>query len=122
MRDFEIRAAWFLGIALPLAEAARRRTDFSDPAAYVDDFLLGGLLLWAAWAAGRGRAYGRGLLIAAWGVLCGAMYYSFFGQLTWTGPTDVSGLPHGLVIAVKGAILATAAACLVLAVRRAKVG
>jgi len=105
---FEVFAAWFLGVALPLAETARRRTDFSDPAAYIDDFLIGGLLLWAAWAVTRRRPYGPGLLAAAWGVLSGAMYYSFFEQLKRLGAADVSGLPGACVIAVKGVTFAVA--------------
>ena len=34
----------------------------------------------------------------------GGFYNSFFGQLASGRPTDVSGLPSGVVIAVKGAL------------------
>ena len=102
---FETIAAFVVGIGLPLAEVARRRTDFSDLPAYVDDFLFGALLLFAAFRSRRGHPSGPALLAAAWGVFCGAMYYSFFGQLDTTGAKDISGLPNGLVIGVKAVLL-----------------
>ena len=113
----DVRAAWVVGIALPLLETLRRRTDFSDIPAYVDDFIFGGIMLWAAWAASRRRWYGNGLLTAAWGILCGGMYYSFMGQLAHVG-TDISGLPSAWVVVVKGGFLAFAIASLIRSVRR----
>ena len=51
---FEVAAAYVLGIALPVLEAARRRTNFDDIPAYIDDFLIGAILLWGALAVSRG--------------------------------------------------------------------
>lgn len=59
---FEIAAAYVLGVALPVFEVCRRRTDFSDIPGYIDDFIIGALLLIAARATVRERPYGRGLL------------------------------------------------------------
>jgi len=56
--------------------------------------------------------------VAAWGVLCGGMYASFFGQLQGTGD-DISGLPNGTVVVIKGAVWAVAMICLLLSVRTA---
>jgi hypothetical protein len=106
-----------VGVLLPLAETARRRTDFSNLPAYVDDFLAGGLLLAGAWAVTRGRSYGRGLLTGAWGVLCGGAYYSFFGQLARIDAPDPSGLPAPAVLAVKGVLWAVALGGLACAIR-----
>ncbi len=61
MRFFELRAAWALGIALPLLEVARRRTNFHPIASYIDDFIGGALLLWAVRAIERQLPYGRSL-------------------------------------------------------------
>ena len=66
---FEIAAAYCLGVALPVFEVCRRRTNFSDIPGYIDDFIIGGLLLFAARSAERGRPHGRALLVAAWGIL-----------------------------------------------------
>jgi hypothetical protein len=62
---FEITAAYCLGIALPIFEVCRRRTNFSDIPGYVDDFIIGGLLLFAARSTEQGRPHGRALLVAA---------------------------------------------------------
>jgi hypothetical protein len=117
-QPFEVTAAYALGLGLPLIEAARRRTDFSDLPAYVDDFIAGALLLVAARAVTRGRPYGRALLAAAWGVLCGGGWYSIFGQLASTTAYDISGLPNGVVVAIKLVIYGVALTSLVLTVRR----
>ncbi len=119
MNGFEVRAARFFGLALPVLETLRRRTDFSEPYSYVDDYIAGGILLWAAWALNRKKWYGSELLIAAWGIVCGGGYYSFFGQISRLGTPDVSGLPSAWVAVIKGAGWAMAMVCLILSVRTA---
>lgn len=116
---FELLAAYAMGVALPLLEALRRRTNFDTIAGYVDDFIAGGLLLFAARAVSRGRPSGPVLLVAAWAVLCGGLYGSFFHQLESGASHDVSGLPNAAVVAIKGFLYAVAVAGLVLAVRSA---
>jgi hypothetical protein len=111
--------AYALGALLPIVEVARRRTDFSNLPAYVDDFLMGALLLIAARSVSKGRPAGPVLLPVAWAVFCGAMYYSFFGQLSSTAPRDISGLANGLVVGVKGIMIAFGILALVLSVRAA---
>jgi hypothetical protein len=102
----ELLAAYAVGLLLPIAEVARRRTDFSNIPAYVDDFLIGGLLLFAAWSASHRHPAGNVLLAVAWAAFCGGMYYSFFGQLTQVGDADISGLSSLSVISVKGLLFA----------------
>ena len=118
MKDFEHKAAYLMGVALPALEVARRRTDFSTVSGYVDDFIVGGLLLLAASLVSRGHPRGRAALVAAWGILCGGLYNSFFGQLGSGRPTDVSGLPSAVVIAVKGALYCVALFALYRSVHR----
>lgn len=114
----EVTAAYVLGAALPVLEICRRRSDFSDIPGYLDDFIIGALLLIAARSAARHRPYGQSLLAGAWGVLCGGLWGSFFGQLHSTSARDISGLPHAPVIAVKLLIYVIAVLCFGLAIRR----
>ena len=118
-RPFEQSAAWVVGLLLPVAEAARRRSDFSDIPGYVDDFIIGGFLLFAAWWAEQRPSIGRVLLVASWGSFCGGMYYAFFGQLRSGQRLDVSGLPNAAVLFVKGAIFGVGVIALVRATRAA---
>jgi hypothetical protein len=118
MKDFEHTAAYVMGVALPVLEVARRRTDFSTVSGYLDDFIAGGLLLLAASLVSRGHPHGRAALVAAWGVLCGGLYNSFFGQLESGRSTDVSGLPSAAVVGVKGALYCVALYALYRSVRR----
>jgi hypothetical protein len=105
---FEVGAAYALGALLPILEVFRRRTNFENLDAYVDDFIAGGLLLFAAMSVSRHRAYGPYALVGAWGVLCGGCYSSFFAQLRATAALDISGLPNTVVVVIKGMIFATA--------------
>ncbi len=119
MPRFEVAAAYVVGILLPGLEALRRGTNFDNPEWYVDDFIAGGLLLLAASSVSRGRAYGPYLLAGSWGVLCGGLYSSFFGQLQSPLPDDISGLPNLVVVAIKGVFWAVALAAFVQSIRRA---
>jgi hypothetical protein len=116
---FEHAAAYAMGIGLPLLETLRRRTNFDTIAGYVDDFIAGAFLLYAARAVSRGRPNGPVLLVAAWAVLCGGLYSSFFWQLESTAPTDVSGVGNATVVAIKGGLYAIALAGLFLSLRSA---
>ncbi len=117
MPRFEVAAAYVVGILLPGLEVLRRRTNFDRPESYVDDFIVGALLLLAASSVSRGRAYGRYLLAGSWGVLCGGLYSSFFGQLQSPLPDDISGLPNLVVVAIKGVFWAVAIAGFVRSIR-----
>lgn len=116
---FEHAAAYAMGVGLPLLEALRRRTNFTPLHSYVDDFIAGAFLLYAARAVSRGRPNGPVLLVAAWAVLAGGLYGSFFWQFTATEGADVSGHAHATVAAVKGVLYAITLASLVLAIRTA---
>jgi hypothetical protein len=119
---FELAAAYAMGIALPVLETLRRRTNFETISGYADDFIAGGLLLYAARSVSRGRPNGPVLLVLAWAVLCGGLYYSFFGQLEAAADRDVSGLSSSTVIVVKGALYAVALTSLFRSLRAATPG
>ena len=116
---FEHAAAYGMGVGLPLLEALRRKTNFETIAGYVDDFIAGALLLWAASAVSRGKRSGPVLLVLAWATLAGGLYSSFFGQLERIAETDVGGLPGATVVAIKGVLYAITLAALVFAARTA---
>ena len=116
---FEHAAAYGMGVGLPFLEALRRKTNFEFIASYVDDFIAGALLLWAARAVSRGKPSGPVLLVMAWATLSGGLYGSFFGQLERMAETDVGGLPGATVVAIKGVLYAITLAALVCSVRTA---
>lgn len=116
---YEVAAAYAMGVALPLGEALRRRTNFENIHGYVDDFIIGGILLYAAHSVRNGRAQGPVLLAVAWAILCGGLYGSFFWQLASGSAQDVGGLPNATVVAIKGVIYLIALAGLVQASRSA---
>ena len=116
---FELTAAYAMGVALPLLETLRRRTHFETISGYVDDFIAGGLLLYAARAVSRGKPSGPVLLVLAWAVLCGGLYGSFFYQLESGASQDVSGLANTTVVVIKGALYLVALTSLVLSTRAA---
>ena len=116
---FELVAAYVMGVALPVLEVLRRRTNFETISGYVDDFIAGGLLLYAARAVSRKNRRGPVLLVAAWAVLCGGLYGSFFHQLESGGSHDVSGLANVTVVLIKGVLYAVALIGLFLSVRAA---
>ncbi len=116
---FEVSAAYAMGIGLPLFETLRRKTNFDNFHSYVDDFIIGALLVYAAHAVTRGKRNGPVLLAVAWAVLCGGLYGSFFWQLFSTEALDISGLPNTTVIIVKGVLYAIALTALILASRSA---
>lgn len=116
---FEHAAAYAMGIGLPLLEVMRRRTDFSTIFGYIDDFIAGALLLYAARAVSRGERGGEVWLVVAWAVLSGGLYSSFFGQLESSQAYDVGGLPNMTVVIIKGVLYAIALSGLVLSTRSA---
>jgi hypothetical protein len=105
MFQFSRRLAYLFGIALPLVETLRRHHQLGDPAVWpqwLDDFLLGALLLAGARLTANHRYDNARYLVAAWGVTCGMGYYSFFGQLQNLDLPDPAGIPAIWVAVIKG--------------------
>jgi hypothetical protein len=106
------------GIVLPIGETIRRWHQLSDPRllwAWVDDWLIGAFLLYGAWRAGRDPLDGQASLAAAWGfalaIAIGSFMFGLFGD------PDPTGASRGVVVAIKGAMLALAIGALVSVLR-----
>ena len=114
---FEVGAAYAMGVGLPLLEMMRRKTNFEHFHSYIDDFIVGALLLYAAHAVTSGRRSGPVLLAVSWAVLCGGLYGSFFWQLVSDATQDVGGLANVTVVVIKGVLYAIALTGLFLSCR-----
>jgi hypothetical protein len=122
--DMGMRFSRFLaltfGVLAPVGETVRRWSTWREyPPAIADDYLMGALLLWGAWAAGRDPRRGRAALATAWGFTCGLGYYSFFEQVrrNGLGEIDPAPIPSSWMAAIKGIGLVFAALALVLTLR-----
>ena len=81
VRRLNITLACLLGVALPLGETLRKwGTNFFVPL-FIDDYLMGGLLLFGAWRWWRTAFRDARLLLTAWAFSCGMLYLSAFGNL-----------------------------------------
>lgn len=103
--SFSRNLAILIGIVAPILETIRRRSTWMEyPPAMLDDYLLGGFLLYGAWRVGRNATDGQRFLSAAWGVALGMVFLSFFGHLydLRAGKIDPAPVPSEWVLAVKG--------------------
>lgn len=103
--------AMVMGIFLPLAETVRRSNqifDFTQFLYWFDDYILGAVLLIAVYLVRKKSPRSNSFLIAAWGVVSGALFLSLLGQLEYyvTGGGDPGILPTNLVTVAKVLILA----------------
>ena len=117
---FSRRLAFVFGILTPLAETIRRWHQLDQLRylpAWLDDYILGALLLYGAWRTGRDVRAGQPFLAAAWGFTCGLGYASFFIQLEHLhdDPAPISGV---WVALIKGVGLALALVALAGSLRR----
>lgn len=106
-----------MGVALPVLETIRRGINVENIPAYLDDYLIGVLLLSSAWSVVRGHPRGKIYLVAAWAMLCGGLFGSFIYQFRNTSAIDVSGYSNVFVILVKGGLYLFAIAALIRAIR-----
>ena len=121
---FSRRLAIAAGVVLPLVETVRRWDQLGQLRVWpfwLDDFAIGGFLLYAAWKTRTAESRGVSTLAAAWGFACGMGYSSFFGQLAELGQSDPSGLQSSAVVAIKGVMLLFAITALIVTLRQAEV-
>jgi len=100
--------AFTIGILLPLAETIRRANQLLDPASFMlwfDDYILGGLLIIAAWRVLKQRKNSLALLTGVWGIGVGALFLSFLVQFDYLKTGDTGLFNSALVLVVKGLIL-----------------
>ena len=103
--EFSRNLAICLGIITPLLETIRRWSTWQEtPAAFFDDFIIGGLLLFGAWRVMKDARSGQKFLTAAWGFMCGMAYASFFAQLEdmQAGTIDPAPVSSATVALIKG--------------------
>lgn len=121
--QFSRRLAILAGAVLPLVETLRRWDQLSDLANWpfwLDDFAIGGFLLYGAWQTRTADRRGVSTLAAAWGFACAMGYNSFFGQLAQLSQSDPSGLQSSVVVSIKGVMLVAAIAALIVTLRSAR--
>lgn len=102
---FSRNLAIVIGIVTPVLETIRRWSTWTEyPPAMLDDYFLGGFLLYGAWRVGKNAVDGQRYLAAAWGVALGMVFLSFFGQLRQMqlGEIDPAPVPTEWVAVVKG--------------------
>jgi hypothetical protein len=106
-----IALAVAFGIFLPAADTVRRwHTWRDDPVTLLDDYVLGAVLLSAAWFAGRNPRKGQRFLACAWGITLGVGYGGIVGQLRrlQTGEPDPAPISSEWVAVIKFVLLALA--------------
>lgn len=99
------KLAIVIGVVTPVLETVRRWSTWIEyPPAMLDDYLLGGFLLYGAWRVGKNARDGQRFLTAAWGIALGMVFLSFFGHLhdLRAGKIDPAPVPSEWVLAVKG--------------------
>lgn len=106
-----MRMAFIMGILLPLAETVRRINEvlaFINVLHWFDDYILGAVLLCAAYAVLKQTKNSTQYLIAAWGSAAGALALSLLGQIDgYVNSTPDAGIfSSGLVLIAKAVILA----------------
>jgi hypothetical protein len=121
---FEIVSAWIIGGLIPVLAVCLDycRSGFSFSLAgfigNLDDYLTGGLLIFAGWASTRARSFAPVFLVLAWAYSTSMMVDSSWGQIedTLRGELD----PYNTaVILGKLAVLSTCILSLMLSFRRA---
>ena len=103
--SFSRRLALVFGLLLPVVETIRRWRQLGDLSVWpiwLDDFLIGGFLLYAFWRTRQCASENRRFLAAAWGFTCGMGYLSFYGQITSLDVVDPAPIPTEWVAVVKG--------------------
>jgi hypothetical protein len=111
-------AAWVGGVLIPLLESIRR-WGTGNYLLWLDDYLVGAALLFAAWQAGRDNPSGRPWLAAAWAFACGIGYSSFVGHWLRMDEPDVGRFDHHLLTGAIGLGLLLALLALYGSMRRA---
>ncbi len=102
--------AVIMGIFLPLAETVRRANQILDLTRFLnwfDDYILGISLLIAAYLVKKRKHNSIAFLIAAWGIVSGALFLSFLGQFDYyrTNTVDPGIFSTSFVAIAKGFIL-----------------
>ncbi len=90
--------AVMIGVTLALGEAIRSWGAGRPWASWLDDQILGALLIYGTWRSATAR--GRLTLAAGWGFACGLLYPSFFHHWQTRAQADPGNVPHACVLLV----------------------
>ena len=119
-RSISMKMLVAMGVFLPLVETVRRSNQIFIPAEFLswfDDYILGGILLWAAYRLQK-RCKNADLHgIAAWGIGTGALFLSLLGQVKDYAKGDPGIFSTQLVLIAKLIILIYMAVGLHLSIR-----
>lgn len=113
--------AFIIGILVPVAETIRRRNQLLQVQHFIywfDDYILGAILLFAAWKAKQNPLEGQKYLSAAWGLATGGLFLSTMTQVERLGGTDPSAMPPLSVAAIKALLLILAVSGLITSLYR----
>jgi hypothetical protein len=119
--DYSKTIAIAMGILVPIAETIRRKSQLLQLSNFIywfDDYILGAVLLFAAWKAKRSPLEGQKYLSAAWGLTTGAMFLSTLRQVEQLGGTDPSMISPLTVALIKAILLIIALSGLVTSLYR----
>jgi hypothetical protein len=107
MRWLRVVAA-VLALSLMIGELWRSWGAGRHPLFILDDQVMGGFLLAAAWAMGVDTRRNRAAFAGAWGTCAGMLYGSFFGKLVEPASTNPGNWNLGVLTALIGVAFATA--------------
>lgn len=105
--------ALILGLSLMLGEAYRSWGAGRPAYAWLDDQIMGALLIAGAWVTRIPTPRRLALLAGAWGVNAGMLYGSFFGKVFEPGSSNPGNFGMGVLTALIGMAFATAIAGLI---------
>jgi hypothetical protein len=107
-RSLSMKMLVFMGFFLPLVETIRRSNQILIPAEFLswfDDYMLGGVLIWAAGRLRRRCKNADLHAIAAWGIATGALFLSSIAQVRDYAKGDPGIFATQLVLVAKVLIL-----------------
>lgn len=119
--NYSKNLAFTIGVLVPVAETIRRRSQLLQIQNFIywfDDYVLGAILLFAAWKAKQDPLEGQKYLSAGWGLTTGALFLSTLGQLERLGGADPSLMPPLTVAMIKALILILALSGLITSLYR----
>lgn len=108
--------AVLLALSLMVGEAWRSWGAGRPAYAWLDDQIMGAMLLAGAWAMARDTLARRAFFAAGWGVNAGMLYGSFFGKLFEPQRTNAGNFDLGVLTWLVGLAFAVSIAGMILTI------
>lgn len=108
--------AVLLGLSLMIGEAWRSWGAGRPAYAWLDDQIMGAMLLAGAWAMARDTLARRAFFAAGWGVNAGMLYGSFFGKLFEPERTNAGNFDLAVLTWLVGLAFAVSIAGMILTI------